>query len=154
MHVPLKQERGAGVTQVVEGDPRQTGSLQKGFEGTVTEVRGVDGIAAFSGEHEVLIPVETTDLKFLFGLACPVTLEGLHGARGQPYVPSLARLGCRAHDVPASVLATGERPTNPDGGEVEINVRPLERQQLASPYAGVDGEHVEGFESVAPCYFQ
>ena len=134
------------MAQVVEGDLRKPCALQERFEGSLSEVGGVDGIAAFSGEHEVLIPVETTDLKFLFGLACPVTLEGLQGARGQPYVPSLAGLGCRAHDVPASVLATRERPTNPDGGEVEVNVRPLERQQLASPYAGVDGEHVEGFE--------
>src|SRR5919107_2971080 len=134
--------------QVVERDPRQPSSLQERFEGPVTEVRGVDEIAALSGEHEVLIPVETTDLKFLFCLACPVTLEGLHGARGQPYAPSLARLSCRAHDVPASVLATGERPTNPDGGEVEVNVCPLERQQLAAPHAGVDSEHVESFKSV------
>ena len=66
--------------EVVERDPRQSGSLKDRFEGPVTEVRGVDGIAALSGEHEILIPIETTSLELPFGLVCQVTLEGFHGA--------------------------------------------------------------------------
>ena len=135
--------------EVVERDPRQPSSLEKRFEGPVTEVRGVDGIAALSGEHEILIPVETTNLESLFGLVRQVTLEGFHGARGQLHASPLPRLGGRAHDVPAHILATGERPAHSDGGGVEVNVRPLERQQLPAPHAGVEGEYVERLQTIA-----
>lgn len=57
--VPLEEEGGARVAQVVEGDLRQAGALQERREGPLAEVGGVDQGSALRGEDEALIPVET-----------------------------------------------------------------------------------------------
>ena len=60
MHIPLKQERGASVTQVVEGDLRKACTLQERFEGSLSEVGGVDEPATLASEDETLITVKGT----------------------------------------------------------------------------------------------
>src|SRR5215212_402719 len=39
---------------------------------------------------------------------------------------------------------------HPNGGGLQVNVIPLQAEQLASPHAGVEGENVEGFETISP----
>lgn len=52
----------------------------------------------------------------------------------------------RAMRLPFSVR---EDTTHPNRGSVQIDVRPLEPQELSASYASVQGEHVEGFEPVS-----
>ena len=52
-------------------------------------------------------------------------------------------------DEALTVVGACQRPAHLYGGVLQINVRPLEAEQLTTPHAGVDGEHVEGFEPVS-----
>src|SRR5215208_2447587 len=66
---------------------------------------------------------------------------------GEPHGAS-ALLRLRLSEDVAGAFAR-ERPSHPYGGVLQINVRPLEAEQLTTPHASIDGEHVEGFKPVS-----
>ncbi len=73
--------------------------------------------------------------------------EGLKSRMSEPKGAS-ALLRLRLPEDVAGTFAC-ERPSHPYSGIFEVNVRPLESEQLSTPHTGVNCEHVQGFEPVA-----
>ena len=80
--------------------------------------------------------------------------EGFYGLLTEPNgAAAVLRLWLSECEA-ASIVGARERPAHPHGGVLQINVPPLEAEQLPTPHASMDGEHVEGFEPVSSCRFQ
>ena len=88
MDVLLKQERGACVPEIVEGDPGQARALQERCEGPLPKIGGVDEVPGLPGENEALILVNATGLQLLLCLPRPMTPKGFDGAGSEPDGPA------------------------------------------------------------------
>jgi hypothetical protein len=66
MDSPAKEQRGAGVPEVVEAYLGQSGPIKERFEGALDEVLGVEGRADPRGEDQAVIFVETSESHLLF----------------------------------------------------------------------------------------
>jgi hypothetical protein len=72
--------------------------------------------------------------------------QGFHGLRGETD-GSAALLGLRfAEDYFAA--APGQRASHTQEGVLHVHVLPPERKHFSLPHAGVNSEHIEGFEAV------
>jgi hypothetical protein len=80
-----QEERGARVAEVVEPYPRESGAFQKRIEGSVYQVSHVERTAREGGENEVSFQPKRPQAQLLLILRRPVTLEGVHRTRRQPY---------------------------------------------------------------------
>src|SRR5215207_9547771 len=75
--------------------------------------------------------------------------ECFYGSLSEPHgAAALLGLGLSESEATA-VVGACERPAYPHGLRVEVNIFPLEAEQLPAPHARVDGEHIEGFEAVS-----
>ena len=87
--------RGAYVAQVVEADCRHAGTLRRGFQGAVAEVRRVDDATDLDGERETAGAIQRAHPLHIFKLPRQMPSEGLDGAvrksHGPPAVPRFGR---------------------------------------------------------------
>src|SRR5918994_2030782 len=74
--------------------------------------------------------------------------EGFQACRGELH-GATAAFGLRSPEHRA-ILRGGQRAPHLQRSGLKVNVAPLEAEQLALTKPGVDGEDVEGFESVTP----
>ncbi len=103
------------------------------------------------GEDKAAGLVEGAQPIHLLHLALQVALEGCYGARGEAHgAAALLGLGLRQ-----GVLAprAGKGAPDLERARFEVQVLPLEGQQLALPQSCVYGQHVESFETVTASGF-
>ena len=123
------------------------GPPQQRREGPPAQVGRVHGRADLAGEDEPLVPVEVSQALHLPYLPGEVFAQRPDRRLVEPDgAAALLRLDLTEKDAP---LTHGDRPSHAHAGVLEIQVLPLEGEQLPLAHPRVDGEHVEGLEPVA-----
>ena len=119
-------------------------ALEKRSKRTLAKIGGVNQAARLRSEDEALVPVGPTGPQLLLCLPRPVAPKIFDEARSELHVAA-ALLSIRLSESELmTVIGARQGSSYPHGGIVEVNVRPLEPQQLPAPHAGVEGQHVEG----------
>lgn len=136
-HALPQQQSGAGVTEVVHpSGKRQSRPSQQRLPRTVVHVVDAQGRPGPRREHPLRVAA--------FPCRGPaVLLQSGHGHPGKAYGP-VARLGLRGIHGPFEHGAA-----HPERAGVEVDVAPLELEQLAVAHPRGHGQDVEGLESVA-----
>jgi hypothetical protein len=130
----------------VMGEPS---ALEKRSKRTLAKIGEVNQAARLRSEDEALVPVEPTVPQLLLCLPRPVAPKGFDDAGSEPHVAA-ALLSLRLSESElTTVVGARQGSSYPHGGIVEVNVLPLEPQQLPAPHAGVEGQHVEGSKAVS-----
>src|SRR3712207_3028370 len=122
-------------------------ALEQRLEPARGEVAAVERRARLGGEHEPVLVPQGAGPIYLPQLALQGALEGFRGRTRQAHAPAAA-LGLGGDQLGASLRRGQGAPYLKRPG-FEVDVVPLEPEQLALPEPGVDGEHVEGFEAVS-----
>ncbi len=100
------------------------------------EVERFDEVPNLSGEDEALILIQSFGLQLLLRVPRPMELASFHGLRREAHrAAALLRLRLTERETPA-VLGVRERLRHPDGRAVEINIFPLQPEQLSASHAG------------------
>ena len=116
-------------------------ALEKRSKRTLAKIGEVNQAARLRSEDEALVPVEPTGPQFLLCLPRPVAPRGFDDA-------ALLSLRLSESEL-TTVVGARQGSSYPHGGIVEVNVLPLEPQQLPAPHASVEGQHVEGSKAVS-----
>lgn len=115
--------------------------LERG-RGDITEVQRLAGRDA---EDEVVVLPQVAELEPLGVLGCFMGLERIDGPPREPYAAALAVLRRREG---RAALGLGSSAPYTQGTGIEIDIFPLEAQELTDPQTRRHGEHVEGFEAL------
>ena len=111
------------------------------LEGAPEDVVAVEGRADGRGENEAGILPAPPLLELLFYLTLAVVTQGLRRPGRQPHAASLVALG---RGEGGAAFGGGERAPHLERALVQVDVAPLQAQQLALPQARMDGKEIEG----------
>ncbi len=133
--------------KVVEAYLRQPRAFEERFEPARGEVAAVEGRARLGDEYESVLLPQGASLVYLLQLALQVALEGFRGGPGQAYTPTatLRFGGGQSRTSPCR----GQRAPYLQRPGFEVDVVPLEPEQLTLSEPGMDGEYIESFETVS-----
>jgi hypothetical protein len=112
-----------------------------------SRVAAVEGRARLGGEHQPVLLPQGASLIYLLQLALQVALEDFGGSPGEAYAPT-ATLRFGSGESGTSLCSCQGAPYVQRPG-IKVDVVPLEPQQLTLPESSVDGEYVEGFETIS-----